>query len=70
MGDEMSLYRLIAQCRVWGEVYMEQCRLYSLTAAGRTCGTSSSHTEGVSVCCWKLPSADSDLQVGLLHQQR
>ena len=34
MGDKMSLYRVIAQCRVQGEVYMEQCWLYSLTVAG------------------------------------
>ena len=32
----MSLYRVIAQCREQGEVYMEQCSSYSLTAAGRT----------------------------------
>ena len=31
----MSLYRLIAQCSVQSEVYMEQCWLCSLTAAGR-----------------------------------
>ena len=35
MGAGMSLYRLIVRCRVQGEVYMEQCWLYNLIAAGR-----------------------------------
>ena len=30
------VYRVcIAQCRVQGEVYMEQCWMYNLAAAGR-----------------------------------
>ena len=59
MGVEMSLVRLIAQCRVQGKVYMEQCWLYSLTAAGRKDlqYLSFTHLGCISLLLKELPSA-------------
>ena len=59
MGIEMSLYRLTAQCRIQGEVYMEQCWLYSLTAAGRKDRRylSFTHLGWISLLLKELPSA-------------
>ena len=55
----MILYRLIAQCRVQNEVYMEQCWLYSLTAAGGKDlrFLSFTHLGCISLLLKELPSA-------------